>query len=221
MQNAIYMKPLIFVGPSLSPRAQELIAQHQLAVQPPVCRGDIDRLMGSGFLGTLIMVDGRFKEVLAVGHAEIRHALEKGCSVYGLSSMGAIRAYEMETLGMQGFGKVFQYFKKEEDFQDDEVALLHGQSPFFYTFSEPLVHFRECVKEYVGNGQLSKEAGQVIIATLKEQYFGKRTMDQFCTLMAQHGGITTEEIPRDFDRFRIKQQDLIHFLEVAPWTVKT
>jgi len=212
------MKPLIFVGPSLSARASDLIAQHQLDVRPPVSRGDIDQLLDSGFSGPLILVDGRFKEVLAVGHAEIRRALEEGCPVYGLSSMGAIRAYEMETLGMQGFGKVFQYFKQEDDFQDDEVALLHGQSPFFYTFSEPLVHFRECVKEYVKNGQLSHDAGATIIATLKGQYFGKRTMDQFCTLMAQHGKIAAEEIPRDFDRFRIKQQDLVQFLEAAPWS---
>ena len=42
--------------------------------------------------------------------------------------MGAIRAREMAHLGMRGFGRVFERFVAEDDFQDDEVALLvvHG-----------------------------------------------------------------------------------------------
>ena len=211
------MSPLIFCGPSLNERSKELIQEHGLEMRPPVSRGDIDALNEEGFTGTLIIVDGRFKEVLAVGHAEIRQAMDRGCTLWGLSSMGAIRAYEMESLGMKGYGRVFKYFVDWDDFQDDEVALLHGEHPYYFSFSEPLVHFRECIAALVDQQQISQSAGEAVISALKQRYFGERTMELFVKLLAEHSSADLQSIPDKFESYRIKQADLVAFLEGEVW----
>src|ERR1700730_15150065 len=99
---------VMFVGPTLatSPRARTLARSY--ALRRPVRRDDIARLVrGRRKPGVIVIVDGVFHDTLAVGHAEIREALVRGWRVWGLSSMGAIRAREMAHLGMRGFGRVF------------------------------------------------------------------------------------------------------------------
>ena len=76
---------------------------------------DILKLLKQEFEGNIVIVDGIFQQVIAVGHAEIREALEKGIDILGMSSMGAIRAYEMRDLGMKGYGKVYDWFFRMED----------------------------------------------------------------------------------------------------------
>ena len=211
------MKTIIYAGPSLTKESRVKIEQEKMELKPPVYRGCIDSILNNGFSGTIIIVDGRFKELLAVGHAEIRNALQNGCMVFGLSSMGAIRAYEMQSLGMIGYGKVYEYFKKEEDFQDDEVALLHAEHPYFFAISEPLVHFRECISDLVMKRRLSHELGAQIINKLKDMYFGKRTMSLFLQLLGRCSGVDIQSVERDFHKYRIKNSDLENFLKEKVW----
>src|SRR2546423_1317132 len=105
---------VLFVGPTMatSPRARALAKG--CVVRRPVRRGDVARLVASRKKpGTMAIVDGVFHDSLAVGHAEIRDALARGWAVWGLSSMGAIRAREMSHVGMRGFGRVYARFAAE------------------------------------------------------------------------------------------------------------
>src|SRR5580765_2100861 len=91
---------ILFVGPTrigLSPDAER--ALEFFDVRPPIQRGDLLTLP-HGDTGTLVIVYGLFQDCLAVSHAEIRDASNQGWIVWGLSSMGAIRAYEMRTMGI-------------------------------------------------------------------------------------------------------------------------
>ncbi len=208
---------IIFAGPSLNATSKLLIQNLGLHLLPPVQRHDIDALVEQDFKGTIIIVDGMFREVLAVGHAEIRTAIEKGVQVFGISSMGAIRAYEMRHLGMKNFGQVYNWFFKMDDFQDDEVSLLHAPAPYYFSISEPLVHCRECVLDLVATKKLSAESGEQVIETLKALYFGERTLDLFFSLLAEVSAIDLAALKANFDRFRIKQIDLVNFLEQKIW----
>src|SRR4051812_45698286 len=106
-----------FVGPTYEPIApSRLIEAAGFVPRPPASRGDIAALDDS-HPGVIALIDGRFNEQLAVGHAELRRAIERGWDVWGLSSMGAIRAYEMRGLGMKGFGTVYQHFLALGDFR--------------------------------------------------------------------------------------------------------
>ena len=107
--------------------------------EAPVRRGDLTRLARLHAPGTIVLVDGLFHHTLAVGHAEIRGALARGWAVYGLGSMGAIRACEMRDLGVRGFGNVYRRFVADPELRDDEVALLHESEPPYRALSEPLL----------------------------------------------------------------------------------
>jgi hypothetical protein len=173
--------------------------------------------------GVVVVVDGLFHESLAVGHAELREALARGWQVWGVASMGAIRAREMRSLGMRGFGSVFERFLEEADFQDDEVALLHEPTAPYTPLTEPLVHLRAAAKHLVASGLLSDTAASAVLLDLKARWFGERTLkkatDALAQAAAEEGGaperIRTEL--RTFDRFQVKRHDLEAFLARRPW----
>ena len=207
---------ILFAGPSLTEQSKQLITA-DIEHRPPVVRGDIEALTASNFQGTIGIVDGYFNQNLAVGHAEIREAIKKGCTIYGLSSMGAIRAYEMQISGMKGYGKVYNWFFTEEDFQDDEVALLHSEGPEYIAVSEPLIHFRACIQFLINQKILNNSEGDTIIKTLKSLYYGKRTRLLFYKLLSTFNKVDINWIKSNFRLFRIKQLDLEYFLASRIW----
>lgn len=205
----------IFVGPTLHrglavglrPELGELI------VRPPARRGDVERLLGSP-PGVIVVVDGYFHlHSLAIGHAELRDAIAAGWQVWGLSSMGAIRAAELRTLGMRGFGRVYQHYVDDPGFRDDEVALLHQPEPPYLAFSEPLVHVRAWLAAMVEAGALPAERRDELIAALMPMWFGDRTRDLLRSLLgADLAGWTAR-----LDEFQLKSIDLAEFLAAGPW----
>ena len=96
-------KIIVFLGPSLdrTTAAQILAAEYR----EPAKRGDILLAVESGAT-VICLIDGVFHQDSAVGHREILHALKHGVRVIGASSMGALRAAEMDTFGMEGIGEI-------------------------------------------------------------------------------------------------------------------
>jgi hypothetical protein len=214
-------RKLLFAGPTLADLPDGSAAPEAgFEVSPPAGRADVAAVIG-GDPGLLVIVDGRFHQTLSVGHAELRHALEAGWTVWGLSSMGAIRAYEMRDLGMKGFGRVYEHFLVDEDFQDDEVALLHsGQAPF-PAISEPLVHLRHFVADLTAAGVLTAETAHEVIAELKRLWYGERTARRLVAIVAERAGEgaaaeVKARLPR-LERFRVKTTDLDTFLRTRVW----
>lgn len=211
----------MFVGPTLASSAPARALAKGLQLRRPVRRHDLDRLVAERKKpGTIVIVDGVFHDTLAVGHAEIRTALARGWQVWGLSSMGAIRAREMGHLGMRGFGRVFARFVAEEDFQDDEVALLHEPSAPYRPVSEPLVHLRAAIDHLVAERIVSPEDARAVVAELKGRWYGERTVRRAVHALkgrALAGAATVEGELRHFDRFRWKTLDLVRFLEERPF----
>jgi hypothetical protein len=218
-------RPLLFLGPTLatSARARQLVKSCQ--VRRPVRRHDIAKLVEQRKKpGLIVIVDGVFHDTLAVGHAEIREALERGWTVWGLSSMGAIRAREMAHLGMRGFGRVFERFMGEDDFQDDEVALLHEPAAPYRPVSEPLVHLRAAIEHLASEGIVSGQGASEVVADLKRRWYGERTLRRALHALRPHsrgraGADALEDELRRFDRFRLKTLDLVRFLEERPFAV--
>src|SRR2546426_6706244 len=141
--SEINCRRYMFAGPSFCGSNELLSEASQSAeIRPPVQRHDVEKLVAEHPPGVVILVDGYFQQCLSVGHAEIRAAVSAGWSVWGLSSLGAIRAYEMRDLGVKGYGRVYQRFYEDGDFRDDEVALIHEPDPPYRSFSEPLIHIR-------------------------------------------------------------------------------
>jgi hypothetical protein len=214
---------VMFVGPTLGRgrRARTLAAAQGLRLRPPVKRGDLSSFLAKARrrTGVICIVDGVFHDRLAVGHAEIREALERGWRVWGLSSMGAIRAREMQSLGMRGFGRVYELFDRGRDFQDDEVALLHGPTSPYRPMSEPLVHLRAALDHLVNVDLVSRAVSIAVAHSLKRRWFGDRTIEAMLGDVRREGAALAPIVRelREFERFRLKTIDLEHFLECAPW----
>jgi hypothetical protein len=209
----------MFVGPTLNGGAT-LAKERGVKLLPPVKRGDVERLVSTRRPGVMAIVDGQFHQCLSVGHAEIRLAIAEGWQVWGLSSMGAIRACEMRHMGMRGFGEVYEWFCRDEDFRDDEVALTHAPSAPYLALSEPLVHIRVWLEELVKLRLLTATQERRLLKELMSLWFGERTLSRVRTMVLALVPARAKEIDQtlaNFDRFRLKSHDLSNFLRDQPW----
>lgn len=209
----------MFVGPTLNGGAA-LAKERGVKLLPPVKRGDVERLVATRAPGVMAIVDGQFHQCLSVGHAEIRLAIAEGWRVWGLSSMGAIRACEMRHMGMHGFGEVYEWFCRDEDFRDDEVALTHAPAEPYLALSEPLVHIRVWLQELVKARLLSVAQEKRLLKELMSMWFGERTLSRVRAMvlaMIPDRAQQIDETLAGFDRFRLKSHDLSKFLRDQPW----
>ena len=217
--SAIKANCYLFAGPTLNGSAASAAAA-RVKVLPPVKRGDVAHLISKRKCGVIAIVDGQFHQCLSVGHAEILLAITNGWQVWGLSSMGAIRACEMRHLGVQGFGQVYDWFCRDEHFRDDEVALTHQSTPPYVALSEPLIHIRLWLRELKRIHLLTSRQEQRLLDELMSMWFGERTLHRVRSMVLDSIGVRRDEVDEtlaNFDRFRVKCHDLFAFLEAQPW----
>jgi hypothetical protein len=126
---------------------------------------------GAGIIG---LIDGVFHQESAVAHREILAAIRKGVTVVGSSSMGALRAAEMDTLGMTGIGEVYRMYRSGELVSDDEVALVFDPESGF-SLSEPLVNIRFTLEEAKRQGIVTVRDHTALLAAAKSIFYPQRT----------------------------------------------
>ena len=209
----------MFVGPTLN-GSTRVAEANGMRVLPPVKRGDIERLVATRRPGVAVIVDGQFHQCLSVSHAEIRSAIAHGWQVWGLSSMGAIRACEMKHMGMRGYGDVYEWFCRDAEFRDDEVALTHGADKPYLALSEPLIHIRVWLDELVKTRLLRSTQQKRLLRELMSLWYGDRTLSLARAMVLSIVPKREQEIDRtlaDFDRFRLKSHDLSRFIQEQPW----
>jgi len=133
-----------------------------------------------------------------VGHREILSALSRGVRVIGASSMGALRAAELDTLGMEGVGLVYRLYKEGTLVSDDEVALIYDPESFF-PLSEPLVNIRCTLRKARESGIVTADEEKEFLASARSLYFPDRTYSLVCKRAeGETPGGDVPEIPRVF-----------------------
>jgi hypothetical protein len=162
---------IVFLGPSLERGAAETILPAEY--RPPARRGDLLRAVQDG-ADNIGLIDGVFHQESAVAHREILTAVKKGVRVVGASSMGALRAAEMDTLGMTGIGKIYRMYKSGELISDDEVALVFDPETGF-ALSEPLVNIRFTLKEAERQGVISTQEQAALLVAAQSVFYPQRT----------------------------------------------
>jgi hypothetical protein len=167
---------VVFLGPSLDPAHACAIIRARY--RPPVKRGDVTQAVvdGARIIG---IIDGVFFQDCSVGHREILAALRAGVSVVGASSMGALRAAELDSLGMEGVGAVYEAYRSGELVSDDEVALIFDPESYA-PLSEPLVNIRSTLAEAETQGVIDHHAARVLLSAAQSLYFPDRTYDAVC-----------------------------------------
>ena len=164
-------KIIVFLGPSLEREAAEAILPAEY--RPPAKRGDLLRAVEDG-AAVIGLIDGVFHQESAVAHREILAAVKKGVTVIGASSMGALRAAEMDTLGMVGVGEIYRMYKSGELVSDDEVALVFDPETGF-SLSEPLINIRFTLKEAVQQEIITSQERAALLAAAQSVFYPQRT----------------------------------------------
>ena len=166
---------IVFAGPSLS--APATARWPNVDFRPPARQGDV-YLAALERPAAIGLIDGYFEGVPAVWHKEILWALNRGIPVLGASSMGALRAAELDAFGMQGVGAIYQAYQRLEYTDDDEVALLHGPAELGYpVVSLAMVNLRATVRAADSAGVLDTKTAKSIVSTGKSQHYKARTWD--------------------------------------------
>jgi hypothetical protein len=90
---------------------------------PPARHNDIALLVKQECCTHIVLIDGVFHHGLSVWHKEILAALVRGVKFIGASSMGALRAAEMDRYGVVGIGKIYQAYSSGRVTSDAWVAM--------------------------------------------------------------------------------------------------
>ncbi len=171
---------IIYLGPSLPPEEAKYILssdkKREVVYAPPIRRGDIPKAVSEGF-GIIGIIDGVFFRESAASPREIMEVLKSDVKIYGASSMGALRASELDRYGMIGIGKIYQWYRDGTLNSDDEVALSFDSEEFI-PISEPLVNIRETIKKATNQNIISLEESEIILKSAKSLYFPERRWDK-------------------------------------------
>lgn len=211
----------LFAGPSAHGLAPGMLLRRGDRLCPPARRGDVERLLQvSRQPGVIVLCDGVFEGEPAVSHAEICLALDTGWQVWGVSSMGAIRAWELRDEGMQGYGYVHAQFARFDDFTDDELCLLHFPEAPYFPVSEPLVNLRYALEQRGPALGIPAASASVLIDALRGLWFGDRTEAAMRVLMRNPAGIdgdAADALVEWLKTHRVKTLDLVALMAERPW----
>ena len=168
---------IIYAGLSIPfSEAKEILDSTQnveVIYKRPIKRGDLSQALKENpdIIG---IIDGVFHQNSAVGHKEILSVLKKGIKVFGASSMGALRASELDTLGMTGIGYVYnQYASGEVDSDDDVAVMLDSET--LEPLSEPLINMKYVFENAADENVLTLDEKEELLAIAKKTYYPKRT----------------------------------------------
>lgn len=124
----------VYVGPSDSGVALPIT----WTKEPPIRAGDLDLLDST--IKTVFIVDGLFGSQIALTVTEIRNAINRGVTIYGGVSLGALRAAECHPLGMRGIGCIAQSVADGSITEDADLSI--AMKPDGISTTIPYVNIR-------------------------------------------------------------------------------
>ena len=171
-------KPIVFIGPSLAIEKARKIFKADY--RPPAKKGDFLRLLAcvndddSTIVG---LVDGLFLQDYPPSPIEVFQLLiKKNTLVLGASSLGALRAVELEKYGMIGVGKIFELYKKDIIAADDEVAVTFTEETQ-HIQSEAMIDIRYNLFIALRKGVIDENAKRAAVKVAKSMYFPDRNYE--------------------------------------------
>ena len=172
MPHTALPQTVVFAGPSISKEEITRILPGA-EVKPPVRRGDAAAAAQDG-ARLIVIIDGVFFQDEAVAHKELLGVLKAGVKVFGASSMGALRACELEPFGMTGIGKIFEWYRSGKIVADDEVGMLFDPETGA-ALSVPMVNMRASFEKAKEAGVLTADEERALLKACKGIYYPERT----------------------------------------------
>lgn len=177
-------KPIVYLGPTL--RREEAIKILDADYRDPAKKGDFLMLSQESdekkFVG---FIDGVFLHDYPPPPIEVYHlATRKNFELIGASSLGALRAVELEKFGMKGIGKIFQLFKTGVIDADDEVAVTFVRGSNILQ-SEAMIDIRFNLFLAYKKGVITNETKKGFSKIAKSIYFPYRNYEDLINLTQQ------------------------------------
>jgi len=184
-------KTVLYAGPSLYGIDKSLT--EGIRVKGPCKQSDLFEDIADDKVENIIVADGLYKNIPAPWHKEFLLTLEAGKRVIGVSSLGALRAAELDSFGVKGYGKVYEYFKSGIR-DDSDVALLHmaeyeGWKPTTVAFVE-VYFWLETLRE---SGTIDSQTFEILTEKQRSCYFEKRTWGYVRRELESLVGVDTAE----------------------------
>lgn len=209
------VKIIVYTGLSLPfSEAKEILDSTEdveVIYKRPIKRGDLDLALKENpdIIG---IIDGVFHQNSAVGHKEILKVMKSGVEVFGASSMGALRASELDSLGMVGIGYCYnQYASGAIDSDDDVAVMLDSDS--LEALSVPLISMNYVFDNAVCEKIITESEREELSSIAKSTFYPKRNYSQ--TLAKSSLSDNKKSALIDFIRESddIKRQDAIELLK--------
>lgn len=174
------VKIIVYAGLSIHfDEAKEILDSHDgvdVVYKRPIQRGDLSLALREN-PDIIAIIDGVFHQNSAVGHKEILKVIDKGIKVYGASSMGALRASELDSLGMTGVGYVYnQYASGKVDSDDDVAVMLDSET--LEALSEPLINMRYVFDNAADANVITDSEKEELLSIAKRTFYPKRNYGQ-------------------------------------------
>jgi hypothetical protein len=183
-------RALVFVGPGLTEEDYGEIDTDAIDLRPPIRRGDLISAIDSGYR-IVSIVDGEFYQALAVSPKEILIGLRAGLHIAGGSSMGALRAAEMDVYGMEGVGQIYAWYRNGVVTRDDDVALMFGSfdSGSYRATTVPMVNVLWAALEFKRLNLLPPASRRRMTSAARRIHWAERNWFGVC----ERAGLSAQE----------------------------
>ena len=198
-------KPIVYLGPTLS--REEATKILDADYRDPAKKGDFLMLSRDSdekkYVG---FVDGVFLHDYPPSPIEVYHlATRKNIELIGASSLGALRAVELEKFGMKGIGKIFQLYKNGIINADDEVAVTFVRENNILQ-SEAMIDIRFNLFLAYKKGIITNQTKKRIAKIAKNVYFPFRNYEDIIKMTSQQFPSIYNEL-ESFRSYILKNRD--------------
>jgi hypothetical protein len=154
---------------------------------PPARKGDLLGDMKKRY-NVVAIIDGVFHQSPAVSCGEIMDALRSGLRIYGSSSMGALRASELDRYGMIGHGKIYEYIKSEPFFRDDYLGQVYHAVPGpFRLNSVPYIDFHFSLLRLLASHRMSRGEFDLLTSVYRDLHYTERNLESLLAVLGTKG----------------------------------
>ena len=190
------MVAIVFGGPSLQGIGLPI---PDIVVLPPAAQGDVLAALRKYHPAAIGILDCDLPyRSLPTWHKEILYALDSGVRVVGAAAVGAHRAAELASFGMEGAGSIFRRVASGELERDDEVLgdweMTGGDVK---RLSVPLVAMRDVLDAAATERILPETAARALTRAAEGLFWRRRTWE---ALLESHAA--TALSGSDIERFR-------------------
>jgi hypothetical protein len=156
------MKPLVFIGPSLSHReCSQLLHADSL---PPARRGSLNSIAPGR---AVAVIDGELPPDDFLPGGEVSDALDRRIALYGAASVGAWQAAAFADQGMHGVGWVYDQYVAGKITSFDEIAAIYDPL-CLRNLSVPLVNIRFWLDGLVAAARIAPDDAQTALDELRQ-----------------------------------------------------